>query len=167
MESACVSMAEGSQCQSSGLMVAIEGKDAVLHSSCKNDIVLSLAVPNKLLHEWSKHASVDYIQSLNSHIVGGVVVVRHDAERVRANLRRRTGSFRSQFKKLNGQGRARVLEESFSLAICSGELHGCDQLLQEVEHRTVELETSQEEVQRLKTQLSALVDSRLCNKGTQ
>ena len=72
MESACVSMAEGSQCQSSGLVVAIEGKDAVLHSSCKNDIVLSLAVPNKLLHEWSKHASVDYVQSLNSHIVGGV-----------------------------------------------------------------------------------------------
>ena len=32
MESACVNMAEGSQCQSSGLMVAIEGNDSVLHS---------------------------------------------------------------------------------------------------------------------------------------
>ena len=162
---ACVSMAEGGQCQSSGLKVAIEGKDAVLHSSCKNDVVLSLAVPNKLLHEWSKRASVDYVQSLNSHIVGGVVVVRHDAQRVRANLRR-TGSFRAQFKRLNGEGRARVLVESFSLAICSRELYGCDQLLQEVGHKTTELETSQEEVQRLKMQLSALIDSKLCNKGT-
>ena len=81
---------------------------------------------------------------------------------MRANVRRRTGSFRALFKRLNGEGRARVLVESFCLAICSRELYGCDQLLQEVGHKTTELETSQEEVQRLKMQLIALLSVCVC-----
>ena len=108
-------------------VVTIEGSDRPALSTPDQfrleNTVLSLCIPNRLLFEWYRKAAQprDYVSLLNASVVDGVVAVREDSDGIAQKLYRRAGKLFSDIKK-PGRAQEQLLDQSFSLPVCGGEM---------------------------------------------